>query len=1118
MNLGRLVARNLVYYWRSNAAVLAGVAVAVAVLSGALVVGDSVRGSLRDLALRRLGATGSIISSTHPFREHLGADIAAGLGSGSAALCPLIRVDGLVVAEKSGRRARKVEIYGVDDRFWQFHGVAGVTGPESRETLLGRNLARELQSDRGDAILIRFGGADRVPQESFFGRRDDPGRAVRLSCAGVLAPEQLGSFSVQPGGTGGLTAFVALSRLQRELSMRAAINTLLVSPSVGTQQLRTAVASCWQPADAGLSVREVPEENTLSVESPGVLLNGATERAALAAAASIGAGASPVYTYLATSIRCGDREIPYAVISAADIDRGALPLVPNLPAPASAAPPQDDIWLNDWAAAELRPRPANAIEITYFAWHTEGRLETETVRFRYAGAVHTGSVAGPSMAPDFPGITGAKSLTDWDPPFPFDLGRIRPADERYWDEYRTTPKAFIRLARGRALWGTRFGGATSVRVAPAGRGQTIAAAAFTAALMKTLQLSDADISISEVRRESLEASKGATDFGEYFLYFSFFLIAAALLLSSLFFKLGIEQRVREVGALAAAGFSASRVRRIFVLEATVVSAAGAAAGMPAALGYGSLMLHGLGTWWAGASGGTPLQIHFSWTSLATGAVLGIAAALAATGLALKGLGRSSPRALLSGTLEAAGARRTRIRVWRATAAVSVLLAVILLAMARIKQVPETGGFFGAGALLLLSGLAAASLYFRRSPRRSAGRGWRGIFRLGSLNAGYRPARSLSCVALIACATFVIVSLESFRQTPSDSAADLHSGTGGFALTAECVTPLAQDLNTPEGRESVGVQDAEVFRKVTVYPFRVKAGDDASCLNLYAPREPRVMGVPRSLIASGRFRFEPPPGIVPDSARQNPWLLLDSPAADGAIPAIADSNTIRYILHLSPGDELTVRGAGGEPVRLRLVAALLDSIFQSEVLVSESNFLSRFPEQQGFRFFLLDADQAHASEAARLLEEGLSDWGFDAQSASERLASFHQVENAYLSTFQALGGLGLLLGTAGMAAVLLRNVLERRKELGLLRAVGFPRAVLVLTVLAENTILVGLGLLSGTAAALVAVSPVLLGRANPFPYSAVLMLTGSVFLVGLGASALAAAAAFRTPLLAALRSE
>ena len=56
-----------------------------------------------------------------------------------------------------------------------------------------------------------------------------------------------------------------------------------------------------------------------------------------------------------------------------------------------------------------------------------------------------------------------------------------------------------------------------------------------------------------MRTESLTASRGATDFGQYFVYFSFFLVVSALLLVSLFFKLGIEQRAREVGLLRAVG-------------------------------------------------------------------------------------------------------------------------------------------------------------------------------------------------------------------------------------------------------------------------------------------------------------------------------------------------------------------------------------------------------------------------------------------------------------------------------------------------------------------------------------------------------------------------------------
>ena len=76
MTFFQLVKQSLFYYWRTNIAVVLGVAVAVAVLAGALLVGDSVRASLRDLVLQRLGQTSSVVTSTGFFREQLPAAVA----------------------------------------------------------------------------------------------------------------------------------------------------------------------------------------------------------------------------------------------------------------------------------------------------------------------------------------------------------------------------------------------------------------------------------------------------------------------------------------------------------------------------------------------------------------------------------------------------------------------------------------------------------------------------------------------------------------------------------------------------------------------------------------------------------------------------------------------------------------------------------------------------------------------------------------------------------------------------------------------------------------------------------------------------------------------------------
>jgi ABC-type antimicrobial peptide transport system permease subunit len=231
--------------------------------------------------------------------------------------------------------------------------------------------------------------------------------------------------------------------------------------------------------------------------------------------------------------------------------------------------------------------------------------------------------------------------------------------------------------------------------------------------------------------------------------------------------------------------------------------------------------------------------------------------------------------------------------------------------------------------------------------------------------------------------------------------------------------------------------------------------------------------------------------------------------------VADANSLSYVLHLKLGDELTLEREGGGAVRLRVVGALSDTIFQSELLMSEKNFLRLFPEQEGYRFFLLDLPAPEAAAAqARALETQLSDFGFDVTRTAERLAQFHRVENTFISTFQMLGALGLALGTLGMAAVLLRNVLERRRELALLRAVGYNAGHFALMTVAENALLLLCGLLTGMACALLAIAPVFFSRGGGLPNFSI----GLLLLSGLLASLVATAVALRSPLIPALRSE
>lgn len=1111
-----ILQRSLIYYWRTHIAIIVGVATAVTVLAGALLVGDSVRASLRDLFLRRLGSTDHVISAQIFFRDRLAEDLRAHdrFNGTFQKACPLIVLEGWVTHEGSGRRASGVAVYGVDERFWSFHSQAeAAPQPGERDVLVTESLAQELGSAAGDTVLLRVEKPTDVPAGSLHGLKVDAGRTIRLTAREW--PTGLMEFSLYPRQDAVRAVFVPLERLQRDLEQDGRVNTVLLSEtrsvSEGAQQAEQLLKETFTLEDLGIKLRWLEGAGALSVESEAVLLSDTLSLAAGRAASALDMETSSILTYLANVMRTGQREIPYSLVSGldpktleatcGDDDRGSI---------------EAPIVLNDWAARDLGIQPGDPLTVEYYVWQDEGRLTTRTAEFQVVGIVALeGAAADPDFAPHYPGITESEDVGDWEPPFPIDLSKIRDVDEAYWDRYRTTPKAFIPLTKGQELWQNRYGKLTSIRVRP---GDDTAPASviqtYEAHLRDELDPIRAGFSIYPVRAQGLSASRGATDFGEYFVYFSFFLVVSALLLTGLFFKLGVEQRLQEVGILHAMGFTPARIQSLFLAEGTVLAAVGAIIGLIGALAYAGLIMVGLRTWWIDAVGTRLLTLHVSPLTLALGGAGGILAASVGIAWTMRGLRPLTPRALLMGSTITTGTRGRAVSLIGIGSAVTAL---ILLIGSMAGWLSQVAGFFGAGSLLLAAFLC--HLWIRLSGTNKkllAGTGHRAISKLGFRNATFRPGRSLLSVALIAFASFIIVAVDAFRRDDESQALDWHSGNGGYPLSAESMLPLHWDPNTSEGRQELDLDDS-TLEQVRFTSFRLRPGDDTSCLNLYRPSNPRIIAPPADFLETSRFAFRSSVAET-DEEEDNPWLLLKREESDGAIPVVGDANSMTYVLHLELGEEFLLPRSGDEPLRLRLVATLADSIFQSELLMSEENFLRLFPGQSGFRFFLLESAPGQSETVTELLEQRLSDSGFDVTTTAERLAGFHRVENTYLSTFQTLGGLGLVLGTLGLAAVMLRNIFERRRELALLRAVGYGTGHFSVMVLAENSLLLFWGLLIGSVCALIAIAPAIVSHGGSFSLFSLSLLLLAVLASGLTASVLAVVASTRTALLPALRAE
>jgi len=1100
-----LIWRGLRYHARAHFGVVLGAAIGTAALTGALLVGDSVRETLHRRALERLGPFEYALAPSDRFFEaSLAKRLASGLAEKSGGVQSVLMLPGVVSAREGAARANHALVLGVDEGFLSAFAAKSPSGLQTNQALINAALADQLGAKPGDEILLRVQKPNALSGDVSLTTRENSGAVLRLKVADVLSAEAGGDFSLQRSQLSPLNVFIRQETLARAAGVPGKANLLVtgiprpgVTPEQAEKELASSLRNQWQLADASLELRSLPEAHAIELRSSRAFLE-----SAVVAAATRGwtqTNAQPVLTYLANTLEKGSQKTPYSFVTAAG--------PPWTPADLR----DDEIMVSQWLADDLRLTPGDELSLTYFLPESGARLLESTNRFRVRAILPDQLPwSDRTLMPDFPGLEKAESTKDWD--FGFELVHpIRPKDEDYWKQHRGTPKAFISLPAGQKLWGNRFGSLTAIRwplASPSGPDTAIGKEVFSRLDPATLGLK-----FEPVREQALNSVSQSQDFGQLFIGFSFFVVIAALLLMAMLFQLGLEQRTVETGTLLALGFAPAKVRRLMWVEGALLALAGGMLGLAGALLYSKLMLLGLAGIWRGAVGTSALKFFATPQTLVIGAFASVTVAVITIWIASRKQARQPARQLLaegSTGLPNFGQGRGK---WLAMA--SGAGAALILAWAVLKgETSNAGAFFGAGALLLTSGLAATSAWLGSltQPGHSTALT---LSRLSIRSAARRKNRSLTTIALLACGCFVIVAVGAFRLDAARDATLKPSGTGGFALLGESTMPIYQDLNRRSGREFFGLNDADLA-DVNLVPIRVRAGDEASCLNLTRAQKPRLLGVNPQLLA-GRFTFT---AAAKGLSSAKGWELLRSSSETVAdeVPAIGDANSIQWALGKKVGDTLDYTDDQGRTFKLRLVGAVANSILQGSLLIDEAQFIKRFPNQGGYRMFLIDLPQKAAAKVSATLARALQDAGLEITSTERRLDALNAVQNTYLGTFQILGGLGLLLGSAGLGVIVMRNVLERRGELGLFQAVGFQPKTLSRLVLTEHAVLLIWGLLLGIVAALIAILPSLSSPAARVPYLSLAVTLAVVFANGLLWTWAATRFALRGNLLAALRNE
>ena len=498
----------------------------------------------------------------------------------------------------------------------------------------------------------------------------------------------------------------------------------------------------------------------------------------------------------------------------------------------------DEIVLNAWTAADLGVKVGDKIGITYYRVGVDEEYTTETASFLLKGILPIeGIAADRGIIPTFPGIHDTADMSEWESPFPIDYALIRDKDEAYWDEYGATPKAFISLETGKRLWQNRFGDLTSIRMTAAPdtdihETRTL----FETEFLKEIQPEEVGFQFLSLQADGLQASAGATDFGMLFGSLSAFIIIAVALLVGMLFRIGVEQRSREIGILQAVGYPLVKVRRRFLYEGGIIAGIGSLIGCLLAVGYAQLMIFGLQTWWLPAIGTPFMELHASPWSLLIGVLISLAVVMISIRLTVHKLGRASTVSLLAGGTDFVDETTTGRAKTRKMGYLPLLFSLIGIGIGIWVGPPIFRLLCVALAVISIGWVLFDRWLKSQNVPKQLSRA-----RFAIRNAARQPGRSTTCVTTISIACCIIVAVGANRHDAPPKTE--------YAFVAESALPLHHSLNTPDGRFELGFSESasELLSASEIIPFRVLPGEDVSCLNLYQPQKPQILGASDAML-------------------------------------------------------------------------------------------------------------------------------------------------------------------------------------------------------------------------------------------------------------------------------
>ena len=1062
----KIITSSVRFYKRSVIYQFLIIALLSAVITGALLTGWSVKVSLKKTATARLGNTGILISSGE---RYFNPALAERLRDSARIDCTgLLEINGLCQNLNTQREAVNVHIFAVSGDFFRFNGIDTI-GVAKGTADINEKIAAHLSLKTGDELIVRFREISDIPADAPFAPAEQESGSLVLRVGRILGAGNSGNFSLSITQIVPENIFINSSDLIRQGGEQNKMNRLLISLKdkitvAGTDDILRRILKLQ---DIGLSIISLKQPGGYELRSGRIFLGKSLIREVQECIPS----AAPVITYLGNRFAFRNRYTPYSFVSA-------------LPSALYQGVPGDNGMIIDrWMANDLEINKGDTIEMSWFVPDSLNKLTEKKSSFRVSSIVEMKGIWADSLLmPDFPGISGSESCSDWNAGVPIKLKEIRRKDEDYWNKYRGTPKAFISYEKGVVLWGNNFGPATALRFP-----EDVTKKEITEMLSGNLDPEENGFTISNLYEDSLKAAGESVDFSTLFLSLGFFLILASLVLLSFAVSSYLDSKTSQIKIYFALGFKTGWIRRLLTSESGLIALPGSLIGSLAGIFASILIIKLLNTVWSGAVQTNTLGAFVGLSPVLTGFLATFGTAVVFIMFKIRIHLRNLFRERKDMHSTASVALNRLFLVFSAFASVS------LFALSFIFKEQEILLCFISGSVLLFSMILLWRQYLinagLRPPEKKLLTG-----RLSRLYYSFYPSHAVTPILFIATGIFAVFITGANRMNFEPSHLKPSGGTGGFLLWCDNTIPVKQDLTTLAGRESLGLNDDELGQ-IKFVSLKRYAGDDASCLNLNHVRIPPLLGVdPSEFIHRGSFSFA---GSLKNAAFVNPWAYLGIPAKGNTIYGIADQTVLEWGLMTRIGDTLTMRSESGQKLNIVIAAGLKSSVFQGYVLIGMQNFRKYFPSVPGSSVLLVDGNRDLESKYISALRERFVNYGISVEKTGERLASFYEVTNTYLMVFGAFGALGMITGVAGLGFILLRNFTYRKREFALMMATGFTIRRIRRMILSDHMLILVAGIASGVLPALVATYPSL--KSSPdIPWSYLVVMIVAIAAAGLAA--------------------